>query len=365
MGHATIDAGELGDNVNRYGPTAARPASPRQGKLETTTVDIHAHVAVPEAESFVTPHLNHADITMVKFSNDETRAINSQQVRDRQVAIRDLDDRIKVLDAMGIDMQVVSPPPGQCYYTVAVEAAVEATRMVNDGIAAFVAKRPDRFAGFGSVPMQDGREAARELERCIGELGLKGVEVLTSVNGNEVSAPEFEPFWQAAEEIGACVMLHPNGFTEGRRFMDHYFSNVIGNPLDTAVALHRLIFDGVLERMPNLKILAVHGGGLLPAYSGRIDHAWGARRDARAGLPNPPTHYLRKIYFDSVVFTPHQLEYLVNVYGADKIMMGTDYPFDMGEYDPVGHVLSVESFSEDQVAKVAGRTALNFLGIQA
>ena len=363
MEHSAIDTAELGEHANRYGPTAARTSSPAKRRPKTKTVDIHAHVAVPEAAAYAAPHLKLDDIAMVRHSNEATRSINRGQDKDRASTMVDMDDRLKVLDAMRIDFQLVAPTPFQCYYSLPVEHAVEGTRMVNDGIAAFVAKRPDRFAGLGTVAMQDANEAAGELDRCVKGLGFKGVQVLTNVNGNELSSPAYAPFWHKAEELGALVMIHPNGFTEGRRFQDYYFSNVIGNPLETAVALHHLIFDGVLERLPNLKILAVHGGGYLPAYSGRIDHAWGARKDANAELPKPPSEYLKKVYFDSVVFTPHQLEYLVKVYGADKIVMGTDYPYDMADYDPVEHVMGVDSFSDEQVSKVAGLSAMKLLGI--
>ena len=234
--------------------------------------------------------------------------------------------------------------------------------MVNDGVASFVAKRPDRLAGLGVVALQDTDEAVRELERCMGDLGFKGVQVLTNVNGEELSSSRLSSFWERAEALGALVMIHPNGFTGGERFSDFYFSNVIGNPLETTVALHHLIFSGTLERFPDLKILAVHGGGYLPAYSGRIDHAWGARKDSHADLPHPPTHYLRKVYFDNVVFSPHQLEYLVKVYGADHVVMGTDYPYDMADYDPVGHVVSA-GLSDADTAKVAGATATTLLGL--
>jgi aminocarboxymuconate-semialdehyde decarboxylase len=245
---------------------------------------------------------------------------------------------------------------------VPVEIAVEAARMVNDGIAEFVGKKPDRFAGLGSVPMPDGNEAAKELERCVGKLGLKGAQILTNVAGRELSDPAFEPFWNKAEELNAFIVLHPSGFTEGQRFARFSFSNTIGNPLETTIALHFLIFDGVLERHPNLKILAVHGGGYLGAYSGRIDHAWGARSDAHGELPHPPTSYLKKIYFDSVVFTPYQLAELVRLYGADHVIMGTDYPFDMADYDPIGHVASA-GLDEAAVAAVAGGNAKRLLGL--
>jgi aminocarboxymuconate-semialdehyde decarboxylase len=197
-----------------------------------------------------------------------------------------------------------------------------------------------------------------ELETAVTKLGLKGVQILTSVNGGELSDPKYRPFFAKAEELGAFIMLHPNGFTEGRRFTDYYFNNVIGNPLETTLSLHQLIFSGTLARFPELKILAVHGGGYLPAYSGRIDHAWGARDDSHGGLPLPPSTYLRQVYFDTVVFTEHQLAYLIDVFGADRILMGTDYPFDMGEYDPIGHVSALDLDDRTFSAVCGGNAAL-------
>ena len=264
---------------------------------------------------------------------------------------------------MGIDVQVVMPPPPQCYYTVPIDISVKATQVVNDGIAEYVARKPDRFVALGSVPMTDGREAATELERGMRHLGLKGAQVLTNVAGRELSDPAFAPFWAKAEELGALVVIHPNGFTEGQRLTRFYFNNVIGNPFETALALHYLIFDGVLERHPNLKILAVHGGGYLGAYSGRMDHAWGARSDCRGDLPHPPTHYLKKIYVDSVVFTPHQLAALIEAFGADHVLIGTDYPFDMAEADPLAHLASVPALPDSTIAAIAGGNAQRLLGI--
>ena len=169
------------------------------------------------------------------------------------------------------------------------DIAVQATRALNDGIAEYVGKHPDRLVALGGVPMPDGNEAAKELERCMKQLKFKGVEILTNVAGKELSDPAFAPFWKKAEELGALVMIHPNGFTHAERLSRFYFNNVIGNPLDTTIALHYLIFDGVFERHPNLKVFAVHGGGYLGGYSGRIDHAWGARSDSHGSLPKPPT----------------------------------------------------------------------------
>ncbi len=363
MTHSIIDTPALGDAVNRYGPTSARPRLDEARRLDCRTVDVHAHVHIGAATEYMAPHVDPMRIAMVQHSNDETRAVNRQQDLDRlPVAMSDSADRIAVLDSQGIDLQVVAPPPPQCYYQSPVKEAVKGSQIVNDGLAEWVGLRPDRFAGLGTVPLQDPDASAVELERAVTGLGLKGVMILTNVDGEEVGASRFEPFWRKAEELGALVMIHPNGFTHGERLSDYYFSNVIGNPFETALALHYLIFNGVLERMPELKILGVHGGGYLPSYSGRIDHAWGARSDCRAGLPKPPGEYLRKMYFDSVVFTDHQLEYLVKTFGADHIMMGSDYPFDMADYDPVEHI-ATSDLDDSEKAAVAGGTAIQLLGL--
>ena len=326
---------------NKYDKTAARRHGKpgREVRPQSVTVDIHAHVGVPEAAKFVEPYLDWATIPLAHFANAETKALNQKQEADIR-ATAGADRRLADLDAMGVDVQMIAPPPPQCYYTVPLDIAVKAAQLVNDGIAAFCAKRADRFKGFGTVPMPDGHEAAKELERCTKELGFKGVQVITNVAGKELSDPAFAPFWKKAEELGTLVMIHPNGFTDAARLSRFYFNNVIGNPLETTIALHYLIFDGVLERHPKLKILAVHGGGYIGGYSGRIDHAWGARSDAHGDLPQPPTSYLKRVYVDTVVFTPHQLAELVRVFGADHVVMGTDYPYDMADFDPVGLVAS-------------------------
>jgi aminocarboxymuconate-semialdehyde decarboxylase len=327
------------------------------------TIDIHSHVAVPPAAELVKPHLDPAAIPLVNFATPETKALNARQDSDRRELMTSHDLRLADLDAMGIDLQLVMCPPPQCYYTVPLDIAVKAARMVNDGIAAYVAAKPDRFIALGTVPMPDGNEAASELKRCMTSLKFKGVQILTNVAGKELSDPAFAAFWKKAEELGAVVLIHPNGFTEARRFGRFYFNNVIGNPLETTIALHYLIFDGVLERHPNLKIIAVHGGGFLGAYSGRIDHAWGARGDARGQLPKPPSSYLKKIYFDTVVFTPEQLAALVATFGIDHVLMGTDYPYDMAEYDPLEHLATTRSLDTAARAAIAGGNAKRLLGV--
>jgi aminocarboxymuconate-semialdehyde decarboxylase len=348
---------------NRYGLTAARThEAARAVRPPSLTVDCHSHVFISAAAEAARPHLR-PDPRAAAYTED-TRILTARQNQDRMPNLLDLDLRMRDFDGMGLDAQIISPAPNQCYYDIPSDVAIEAARLINEGIAAIVAARPLRIpAALGSVPLgAGGAAAADELDHCVNELGLKGAEVLAHMNERELSDPEFEVFWAKAEQLGAVVFIHPAAFTEPRRFAHHYFSNIIGNPLDTTMALHHLIFDGVLERYPNLKIIAAHGGGFLPAYSGRIDHGWGARSDAHGSLPKPPSFYLRKIYLDTIVFTPHQLAALAAVVGVEKLLLGTDYPYDMGEYDPLGHIESVTSFTDADRAAIAGGNAKALFG---
>jgi aminocarboxymuconate-semialdehyde decarboxylase len=350
---------------NKYEPTAARKRGRpgREARPKSLTIDVHAHVAIPRAAEIANPHLDLSTVPLGHFSTQDTKDLMAKQEADIREGIRPTGERFRAMDAMGVDMQLICPGPPQLYYTVKLEIAVQATRILNDGIAEYVGKHTDRLVALGGVPLQDGNEAATELERCMKQLKFKGVEILTNVAGNELSDPAYAPFWKKAEQLGALVLIHPNGFTHADRLKRFYFNNVIGNPLETTIALHYLIFDGVLQRHPNLKILAVHGGGYLGGYFGRIDHAWGARSDAHGSLPDPPTTYLkRNVYFDTVVFTPEQLQALVTTFGADHVVMGTDYPFDMADFDPVEHVLS-SGFDAATAAAIAGGNAKKLLGL--
>lgn len=345
---------------SKYAPTAARRHVPSsRSRPRVGTIDIHSHVIMPAAAELVAPHL----ALRSDGAAADTVALGRKQMAERRSRMIDLAERLPELDAMGIERQVIKPSPNQCYYEVPAEIAVKATVLVNDGIAEFASRQPDRLIPFGSVPMSVPSAAVTELQRCVRDLGFKGIQILTNVAGKELSDPSFAPFWAKAEELGTLVVIHPTGFTEPRRLSRFYFGNVIGNPLDTTVAIHHLIFDGVLERHPKLRILAVHGGAYAAGYSGRMDHAWGARSDSHGTLPKPPSYYLGKFFFDTVVFTSHQLEYLVRTFGVDHILLGTDYPFDMAEYDPVGHVLSVDSFDETTVAAIVGGNAQRLLSV--
>lgn len=341
-----------------YVYTAARPAPQgKRKKPDTYTIDIHCHVHIPAAAEVAAPHFRPEFEPAARFASELTRQVNARQQDDRMPHLTTVERRLPDMEAMGIDLQTIIPPPFQAYYWLDPDLAMKAAGLVNDGLAEIADDMPDRFVAFGTVPLQDADMAVAELERGVTKLGLKGFQLLTNVNGTELSDPRLEKFWAKAEDLDTLIFIHPNGFDSAERFADHYFNNVIGNPLETTIAVHRLIFDGVMERYPKLRVLLAHGGGYLPAYSGRIDHVWGAREDGRAGLPNPPTSYLKKMWLDTVVFTPHQLKYLIEQYGTDRIVMGTDYPYDMGDYDPVGLVEAVDTLDGDQRAAIMGGNA--------
>jgi len=205
--------------------------------------------------------------------------------------------------------------------------------------------------------------AAEELEYCMKRLGFRGVEIGTNVVGQEISRGR-DAFWAKAQELDAMVFMHPNGFTGGERLSDHYFINIIGNPLDSTVAIAHLVFDGILERYPKLKIVSAHGGGYVSHYPARMDHAWSARVDPRTVLKTTPRRSLAKLYFDTIVFDREQLRHLVNLWGADHIVVGTDYPYDMGWYDPRGFVDGCAFLKDGDRAKILGLNAARLLKLK-
>lgn len=322
----------------------------------TKVIDIHAHLAVPAAEAILRPH---AAPTM-GFSSPESDAVNRELFARIGKKLSSIDDRLVEMDAAGIDIQALSPLPGQTIYAVPADVGREAARLTNDGIAAAVALHPHRFVGLGVLALQAPELAIAEMKRCTKELGLRGIEISSHVNGRELSDAEFRPVFAAAEEMGVLLFLHPLGFTHGERLRDHYLNNLLGNPIDSTIAVAHLIFDGVLEQLPGLKLCVAHGGGYAATYWGRLDHAWRARSDCRQHISRPPSHYLRRLYFDTLVFDKAQLRFLIETHGADHLCLGTDYPFDMSEPDPLGFHAELPESDRD---KVLGATAASLLGL--
>lgn len=318
-------------------------------------VDIHAHMHVEAADPLVTERP-----PPFPFINAESARVMGQMLCDVAPKLNGTTERLADMDRLGVDVQALSPSPGQYFYFAPPEEGRAAARAVNDGIAEAVAQHPSRFVGMGTVPLQNVELAVAELRRCVKELDLRGIEIGSHVNGVDLSDPRFAPFFAAAEELGVILFMHPLAITEGRRLSDHYFSNVIGIPLESTIALGHLILGGVLDRHPGLRLCVAHGGGFLPGYWGRMDHAYRARSDCRGAISHEPSTYLRRIWVDSLVFDPAQLASLVHNHGADRICMGTDYPFDMAEPDPVGFHAGLAA---DDRARILGLNAAELLGI--
>jgi aminocarboxymuconate-semialdehyde decarboxylase len=330
-----------------------------------TTLDIHCHVHVPEAEALVASSRRPGDEPLAHFASTRTREVNVEQMRRIAPQLTDITRRLGDMDAAGIDVQAICPGPDHYCYWATPPLGLQVARVVNDRLAQIERAHPGRFVALGTVPLQDPEAAAAELERCVGTLGMRGVEINTDVQGRELSRAGLEPFFARAEALGAVLFMHPTGYSDGRRLSDHYLVNVIGNPLSTTVAVHYLILDGLLSRHPALKLVLAHGGGFIGAYSGRLDHAHRARRDLQSQLPADqlPSDLLRALYVDTVTHSVPQLEYLVEHFGADHVLLGTDYPYDMADEDPVGTVASLSGLSPTERTAILGGNARALLGL--
>ncbi|WP_329267006.1 amidohydrolase family protein [Streptomyces sp. NBC_01451] len=301
------------------------------------TVDVHAHVLLPEVEDLVAdlPGLAEARALDARRNGPAALAVGGPMVRERIPRLTDVAVRLAAMDRQGVDVQLVSPSPSHYHYWADEGTAEKLYRLANEATAAHCAQAPARLKGLGLVPLQHPAQAVHALEHAL-EQGLLGVEISSHAPGRELSDPAYEALWRRAEETDAILFLHPFGCTLDERLDQWYLSNTVGQPTENAVALSHLIFSGVLDRHPGLKVIAAHGGGYLPTHIGRSDHAWSARSDAGADCAHLPSSYLKRIWFDSLVHDPHVLRELIRVAGSDRVLLGSDFPFDMGTEDPVG-----------------------------
>lgn len=300
----------------------------------------------------------------LNIGSDLTREVNRRQMAEVRPKMESVEVRLADMDRMGVDIQAVAVFPPQMYYWATSEVAENVFRELNHGLEELVATHPDRLMGMGNIPLQDTDLAIAELRYCLGDLGFRGIQVATRVEDEELSARRLEPFWGEVESRGAVVVIHSNGHDNTRRLGHHYMINVFGHPIEATLAAGHLIFDGVMERHPDLKMVLVHGGGYLPAYAARMDHAYRQRADVAEGLPRLPSEYLRRFYLDTMVFAEDQLAFLIEKYGADRIVIGTDYPYDMGETDPVGLVSRTIGDDKQAFAAITGGNAARLFGLE-
>ncbi|MEU6841718.1 amidohydrolase family protein [Streptomyces sp. NPDC046716] len=329
----------------------------------TPTVDVHAHVLLPEVEQLVAGHpgLDEARALDARRNGPAALKASGEMIRERFARLTDVAARLRAMDEQQVDVQLVSPSPSHYHYWADENLAEKVFRLANEATAAHCSAAPSRLRGLGLVPLQHPQLAVTALDHAL-EAGLLGVEISSHAPGRELSDPALDPLWARAEQTGALLFLHPFGCTLDERLDQWYLSNSVGQPAENAVALSHLIFSGVLDRHPGLRIIAAHGGGYLPTHIGRADHAWQTRTDAGADCAHLPSSYLKRLYFDSLVHDPHVLRELVRVAGADRVLLGSDFPFDMGSADPLG-ALRAARLSATDFEAVRGVTASALLDL--
>jgi len=277
--------------------------------------------------------------------------------------LTDLDARIAAMDAAGVAVQLLSSWIDLTSYALPADRGERLARLFNEAVAAMVTATPDRFRGLASVPLQAPGRAADVVRDAVTDLGLVGVEIATTVDGRELDDPGLEPFWAAAAELRCLVLLHPLDALSGRGVRRHFLSNMVGNPAETTIAVGHLIYGGVLQRHPDLRVCVVHGGGFVPYQAGRIARGYVARPDLTAtALSEPPEASLRRLYFDTVLHDPHAVAALVAFAGVEHVVLGSDYPFEMGDPDPVGTIAKVPGLTDAERELILRRNVERLLG---
>ncbi len=343
------------DWVDAWGPSGV-------AKPNYRTVDVHTHLMVPESADLTKPYFKPEDDPRTFFSSPVTKKLNNEFYVLARDKYTDPDTRLADMDAMGIDVQLVSLTPFHYFYWAGSDLAPRVASMQNQRIAEVAAHTPTRFIGVGTLPMAHPEAAVAEAHR-VSDLGFPAVEIGADVNGTDLDDPRFEPIWAALEELELVVILHPAGFTDARRLTDYYLVNVIGMPLSTTLAATRLILGGVFERHSGLRMLLVHGGGYLGYYPARVDHAFRHRPELRQYIDRPPSEYLKRLYFDLTVFEPDMVNELVRRFGPDRVLLGTDYPFDMGLTDPLA-LLAEADLTDSEKQLISGRNANRLFGLE-
>jgi len=306
------------------------------------TVDVHAHCHIAEAN-----------------------ALMGLKVQPQSLVVSA--ERIQAMDEQGIDIEALSINP-IFWYKAAPDLADQIVKLQNEKLAEICAAQPERFVGLASVALQHPDLAADQLEYAVKQLGLRGALIGGSVNGEELSDPKFHPFWAKAEQLGVLIFIHPQGTAElnasGRLKGNGVLENVIGNPLETTIALSHLIFEGTLDAYPGLKICAAHAGGYLPSYAARSDQGCVTfPQRCTEALKKKPSEYLKQLYYDSMIFTLEGLRHLIAEVGATQIVLGTDYPFPWTK-TAVDHILSTPGLSDGERVAILGETAERLLSIK-
>ena len=324
-----------------------------------TVIDCHTHTLCPQINGKVADVYRPDLVPYQRDMTDESKAVDHAQFPILGKRFNDVEERRADMAKMGVDRQVVAPAPGQQHYWADRDLLIEISRMQNDHVADLVGQDPKRYFGLGTLPMTSVDAAMAEATRAVEERGLRGFQIDSRVMDHELSDARFDPLYRQLVKLDTTLMIHPLGFSHGQRLGDFFMVNTVGQPLEEIMAINHLIFGGVLDRHPELRILIVHGGGYFPFYVGRMDHAWAYRPELKRLTSKRPSDYLSSMWYDTCVFRPDHVKTLVDLAGADRVMLGSDFPFDMGDPDPLGTVEKA-GLTPEALKKVCGETAQGF-----
>jgi aminocarboxymuconate-semialdehyde decarboxylase len=321
--------------------------------------DVHAHY-LPSAA------FDHMDAGKVKVRLETVGGIKDSIVVNGVAAgatvhqLSDVAGIVEATDRAGIDKRVLSPPPFTYRYWDDADSSLELCRLINEATAAVVEAHPERFVGLATVPLQDTEKAVAELRRAHAELGLAGVTVGTNIAGGNVSDPQTRPFIAATHGLGLPILVHPD-FVPNARLGDYYLINVLGMPTESATTMANMLFSGAFKEFADLRVCFMHGGGSAPYLFGRWDAAFRLRPEARIHIDSPPTDYLGNVFCDTLTHSPAALSYLVEIMGAENVVLGTDLPFDVEDPDPRGHVRRAPRLEERQIATIETSSPVRWL----
>jgi aminocarboxymuconate-semialdehyde decarboxylase len=321
------------------------------------TIDTHTHILTQETAALLTKAGVKVTITP---DNAESAAldVNGVVYRPFPTGGFDIPRRLKDMDATGVNVHVLSATPQTYLYNQEPALGTTLAAIQNDQMAKHIAAHPDRFMGIATLPLQDPKRAADELKRAMTKLGLKGSMFASNIMGKNLDDPSFESVWTTAEELGAFMFVHPNNVAGADRLKSYYLQNLIGNPLDTTIAAACLYFGGVLDRHPKLKFMLAHGGGFTPYQAARWQHGWRVRPEPKKNIAKQPTDIAKRFYYDTILHSDKTLEAMIGLVGADNVLLGSDYPYDMAMLDCVAHVRGLKIPDADKTAILGGHAAV-------
>jgi aminocarboxymuconate-semialdehyde decarboxylase len=327
-------------------------------KTMTRTIDTHTHVLADATIKLLQKEIPRLGLNLTPIDADNaTLEVAGVRYRPFPRGGHDMARRFADMAAAEVDMHVLSATPQTWLYNQDSAITAAAAAIQNDEIARLVKEHPDRFAGIATLPMQAPQQAADELRRAMTKLGLHGAMIGSNVEGKNLDDPSFEPLWATAAELDAWMMIHPGNVAGAERLRSYYLTNLIGNPLDTTIAAACLAFGGVLERHPTLKFCLSHGGGFTPYQAARWAHGWHVRGEPKKSLAVSPEASLRRSYYDTILHAAPQLESLIEWVGVSHVLLGSDYPFDMGTGECVRQVRAANISAADRDIILGGHAA--------